>query len=164
MSIVTIEDLYLEQLGDAHSAGMQALDVTTKMTRAATDGGLVTALRAGADGIRLGIKALDGIAERHDERVSGGHSKAMEGLVGQARLHALETPFVEDATKDAAIMTQYLRIVHYELAGYGALAAFAERLELLEDAIELTACLEMLGDGDRTMRELSTGRVESSRL
>jgi ferritin-like metal-binding protein YciE len=164
MSVVTLEDLYLEQLSDAHSAGMQALDVAIKMTRTASDDGLVAALRAGADGLRLGIDVLEGIAERHDEHVSGGRSKGMEGLVGQARVHALEVSFVEDATKDAMIMTQYLRIVHYALAGYGSLAAFAERLELLEDAIELAACFDRLHDGDRTMRELSAGRVESSRL
>jgi ferritin-like metal-binding protein YciE len=74
MSIVTLEDLYLEHLSDAHSAGMQALDVTIKMSTAANDGGLVAALRAGADGLRLGIDALEGIAERHDEPVTGGRS------------------------------------------------------------------------------------------
>lgn len=159
MSIDTLEDLYLEQLKDIYSANKQALDVTNAMADAANDKGLTDALNSGAKGIQSGIDALEAIAKRHDETLSGEHCKGMEGLVKEARAHALEETFGEDATKDAMIITQYQRLVHYAIAGYGCLAAFADRLELDDDVIALKKCLDASYDGDRTMTELATGGI-----
>ena len=159
MSIDTLEDLYLEQLKDIYSANKQALDVTRALAKAATDKGLNDALVAGADGIQSGIDALENIAKGHDESPGGEHCKGMEGLVKEARAHALEETFGEDATKDAMIITQYQRLVHYAIAGYGCLVAFADRLELDQDVAALKKCLGASYDGDRTMTELATGGI-----
>lgn len=159
MSIDTLEDLYLEQLKDIYSANRQALDVTKEMAKAATDEKLADALTSGAEGIRDGIAAIEIITKGHDETPSGEHCKGMEGLVKEARAHGLEGSFGEDATKDAMIITQYQRLVHYAIAGYGCLAAFADRLELDEDVKRLKKCLDASYDGDRTMTELATGGI-----
>ena len=162
MSIDTLEDLYLEQLKDLHSANRQALDITTKLADAATDSDLVRALQAGADGIRDGIDALLAIGQRHDETLDGVQCKGMEGLAAEARAHVLEAEFGGDAIRDAMIVTQYQRLVHYALAGYGCLAAFARRLELAEDVTALQACLDSSREGDRTMTELATGGINKA--
>ncbi len=159
MSIDTLEDLYLEQLKDIYSANTQALDVTRKMAKAANDTDLAEALTAGAEGIQQGIAALETIAERHHESAEGDHCKGMEGLVKEARAHALEEKFGDEATADAMIITQYQRLVHYALAGYGCLAAFAARLDLREDVSALKSCLDKTYDGDRTMTDLATGGI-----
>lgn len=159
MSIDTLEDLYLEQLKDIYSANKQALDVTNAMADAANDKGLTDALNSGAKGIQSGIDVLEAIAKRHDEKPDGEHCKGMEGLVKEARAHALEETFGEDATKDAMIITQYQRLVHYAIAGYGCLAAFADRLELDDDVVALKKCLDASYDGDRTMTDLATGGI-----
>ncbi|WP_187431366.1 Protein YciF [Roseobacter fucihabitans] len=159
MSIDTLEDLYLEQLKDIYSANKQAHDVTKAMAEAATDKGLADALMAGAKGIETGNHALEVIAKGHDESPSGEHCKGMEGLVKEARAHALDESFGEDAVRDAMIVTQYQRLVHYAIAGYGCLAAFADRLELDNDAEKLKKCLDASYDGDRTMTDLATGGI-----
>lgn len=159
MSIDTLEDLYLEQLKDIHSANTQALDVTKELAAAASDKGLTEALHAGAQGIQSGIETFEGIAKRHSESPSGEHCKGMEGLVQEARAHALNESFGDDATHDAMIITQYQRLVHYAIAGYGCLAAFAERLELDADVTALKECLDASYNGDRTMTELATGGI-----
>lgn len=159
MTINTLEDLYVEQLKDIYSANSQALDVTKAMAEAATDTGLKDALQAGAEGVQNGIDALEEIAARHDERPSGEHCKGMEGLVKEARAHALEESFGEDATRDAMIITQYQRLVHYAIAGYGCLAAFATRLDLAEDVTALKKCLDASYEGDRRMTGLATGGI-----
>lgn len=161
MRIDTLEDLYLEQLKDSHSANRQALDVTRELADAASDTRLGKALNAGADGIQSGIDALQAIADRHQEDVGGVHCKGMEGLAGEARAHALVQEFGEDATRDAMIITQYQRLVHYALAGYGCLAAFAERLDLRDDVTALKSCLDDTYQGDRTMTDLATGDINS---
>ena len=162
MSIDTLEDLYLEQLKDIYSANKQALDVTREMAKAASDTNLTDALQAGAEGIQDGITAIENISKGHDESPSGEHCKGMEGLVQEARAHAIEETFGEDATKDAMIITQYQRLTHYAIAGYGCLAAFADRLELDEDLTTLKSCLDASYDGDRTMTELATGGINKS--
>ena len=164
MQIDTLEDLYLEQLKDIFSANKQALDVTRDLANGATDKGLVEALNAGVDGIERGIEAIQSIAEGHDEDPNGSHCKGMEGLVSEARAHALEETMGEDATKDAMIITQYQRLVHYAIAGYGCLAAFAERLELDQDIGTLKRCLNASYDGDRTMSKLATGGINKNAM
>ena len=162
MSIDTLEDLYLEQLKDIYSANKQALDVTKEMAEAASDANLSDALRAGADGIQDGITAIEKIAQGHEENPSGAHCKGMEGLVKEARAHAIEETFGEAAVKDAMIITQYQRLTHYAIAGYGCLAAFANRLELDADLSALKTCLDASYDGDRTMTDLATGGINKS--
>lgn len=164
MRIDTLEDLYIEQLKDIYSANIQALDVTKAMAKAATDQDLASALNAGADGIEDGISSLKGMAQRHDESLDGETCKGMEGLVNEARTHALEQEFGEVATKDAMIITQYQRLTHYAIAGYGCLAAFADRLELDDDLASLKTCLDASYDGDRTMTKLATGGINKQAL
>lgn len=50
---------------------------------------------------------------------------------------------------------QYQRMVHYALAGYGTLAAFANRLGLDGDAAVLKKCLDQTYDGDRRMTAIA---------
>ncbi|WP_324754958.1 DUF892 family protein [Roseovarius sp. Pro17] len=164
MSIDTLEDLYLEQLKDIHSANTQALDVTNEMAEVASDANLKDALKSGADGISRGNEALEDIAKRHEEDLGGAHCKGMEGLVSEARAHAVDESFGDDAVRDAMIITQYQRLVHYALAGYGCLAAFAGRLELGEDERALKSCLDKTYEGDRTMTDLATGGINKDAL
>ena len=46
----------------------------------------------------------------------------------------LDAEFGDDDVRDAMIITQYQRMVHYALAGYGCCHAFAHRLGLEADA------------------------------
>ena len=57
--------------------------------------------------------------------------------------------------RDAAIIPQYQRMVHYALAGYGTLVAFANRLGLDGDAAVLQKCLDHTYDGDRRITEIA---------
>lgn len=159
MRIDPLEDLYLDQLKTIYSANLQALDVTRALATAATDTELAQALRAGAQAIQTGIAALAKIAQRHDADPSSVHCKGMEGLVTEARAHALEETFGENATKDAMIIIQYQRLIHYAIAGYGCLVAFAAGLELDQDVTALKTCLDASYDGDRTLTKLATGGI-----
>ncbi len=164
MSIDTLEDLYIEQINDIYSANKQALVVAIEMAHAAKDKGLVQALTAGVDGIQDGIATVEAIAKGHEESLDGAHCKGMEGLVNEARTHVLEKTFGEDETRDAMIITQYQRLVHYAIAGYGCLAAFADRLELDRDLEAIRKCLDASYGGDRTMTELATGGINRSSM
>ncbi|MEO0461771.1 MAG: ferritin-like domain-containing protein [Pseudomonadota bacterium] len=162
MTLSTLKDLYIDQLQDLYSADKQSLEATRKLHNAATDGDLKKALSNGVDGIQEGIDTLDGIIKGHDADPDGEFCKGMEGLVKEARAHALDTDFSDDDVRDAMIITQYQRMTHYGLAGYGCLVAFAKRLGLNDDATKLQKCLDNTYGGDREMTRIATGEINKA--
>ncbi|WP_102106751.1 ferritin-like domain-containing protein [Oceaniglobus roseus] len=156
MTMNTLKDLYLDQLQDLYSANKQSLDATTKLGRAAEDKELSEALIAGSNGISEGMETIAKICSDHGIDPTGEHCKGMEGLVTEVHAHALDMEFGDSSVKDAAIITQYQRMVHYGLAGYGCVTAFANRLGFDGDAALLEQCLENTRSGDRHMTKIAT--------
>jgi ferritin-like metal-binding protein YciE len=154
----TLQDVYYLQLQDAHSACKQSLAATTELGRAAEDKGLSEALIAGANGISDGMDKLKSLCAEHDLNPNGHHCGGMEGLVKEAREHAIEDEFGNPDARDAMIIAQYQRMAHYAIAAYGTLRAYANRLDLDGDAATLTEMLDSAYDGDRTMTEIATGK------
>ena len=162
MALHSLQDVYKDQLQDLWSANTQALEVVTELGRAAKNQDLSEALIAGAQGISEGIEKISQLCNDHDLAPNGEHCKGMEGLVKEARAHGLEEDFGDDDARDAMIITQYQRMVHYGLAGYGCLVAFANRLGLDGDAAVLQECLDETYDGDRRMTAIATSGVNAA--
>lgn len=80
----------------------------------------------------------------------------------EARKHALETEFADEDAQDAAIISQYQRMAHYAIAGYGCVRTFANRLGLDGDAAKLQECLDNTWEGDRHMTEIAEGGVNKA--
>ena len=159
MALNSLKDVYIDQLQDLWSACSQSRDVTQSLAKAAKNDDLKKALEAGAKGITDGMNAVQKLAEQHGFDPEGEHCKGMEGLVKEARAHALEEEFGDDDVRDAMIITQYQRMTHYAIAGWGCCKAFATRLGLEEDARLLDECLGNTYDGDEHMTEIATGEV-----
>lgn len=156
MTTTTLEEIYHEQLQDLFSACRQSLDVTTELGRAASDTQLSQALIDGTKGIASGMDALKSLCAEHGVEPEGERCKGMQGLVSEARSHALSEDINDDSARDAIIISQYQRLVHYALAGYGCLVAFANQLEHNGDAAVLQSLLDETYDGDRRMTEIAT--------
>lgn len=155
MTLNTLTDVYHHQLQDLYSGCKQSLEITTELGLAAKDEDLSKALIAGAQGISDGMDQLKSLCARHDIDPEGAHCKGMEGLVREARSHGIDAEFGSSDVQDAVIITQYQRMVHYALAGYGSLVAFANRLDLDEDGAILQSQLDETYDGDRTMTSIA---------
>lgn len=154
-----LKDVYLDQLQDLCSANRQAKDVTRELARAAKSEALRAALERGVDGIEDGCDKLKAMIMSHGKDPEGEHCKGMAGLVREARAHALEEDFGSDAARDAMIISQYQRMAHYAIAGYGCVAAYAGQLGLKDDARTLREMLEAAHSGDRTMTEIAEEKV-----
>ena len=157
MSMDSLKDIYIDQLQDIHSANKQSAKITKKLAEAATSSDLKKALQSGVEGIEEGMKVMAELAKSHDVDPGGEHCKGMEGLVKEAQSHALDEDFGDDDVRDAMIITQYQRMVHYGIAGYGCLSAFAKRLDLKDDAKKIDTCLDHPYEGDRHMTDLAIG-------
>ncbi|TVQ31982.1 MAG: DUF892 family protein [Geminicoccaceae bacterium] len=155
MTLATLKDLYLDQLQDLHSANAQALEVTEALATAATNAELKDALNAGVAGIREGMEAIDNLVRAHGANPAAVFCLGMQGLVAEARTHALDEDIPDTDLRDLMIITQYQRMTHYAIAGYGAALLFARRLELAEDARTLETCLEETRGGDVRMSGLA---------
>lgn len=162
MTIENLKDVYTDQLQDMWSANTQAIEVVTALGRAADDKDLSEALIAGLNGLHDGVQKVAEICNKHDIKPNGEHCKGMEGLVAEARAHVLDAEFGDPAVRDAMIITQYQRMVHYALAGYGCLVAFANRLDEDEDGAILQECLDNTYGGDRTMTAIATGGINKA--
>ncbi len=158
----SLKDIYLDQLQDLWSANTQAVDIVTKLGREAEDKELSKALIDGVNGLNDGISQITELCNRHDINPNGEHCKGMEGLVKEAEAHVLNADFGDPDARDAMIITQYQRMVHYALAGYGCLVAFANRLGEDEDGAILQECLDNTYDGDRRMTAIATGGVNKA--
>lgn len=162
MALDSLKDLYLDQAEDIFSACKQSEAATRELASAANDGDLKKALEAGVDGIEDGMKTLTEIIRSHGGDPKGEFCKGMEGLVKEARAHGIEQEISDPHVRDAMIITQYQRMTHYAIAGYGCLLAFADRLGLKDDADKLRKALEATRHGDKTMTELATGGINKA--
>lgn len=155
----SLKDVYIDQLQDLYSANLQAVKATKDLARRARSTKLQQALERGIDGIEEGARTLQSLVRGHDANPNGEHCKGMEGLVREARAHAVTETFGSDAVRDAVIITQYQRMAHYAIAGYGCAAAFARQLGLKHEAETLGTMLEAAYSGDRTMSDIAEASV-----
>lgn len=159
MAFATLKDVYIDQIKDLYSANMQAIPITGQFADIARHPELRKALKAGVAGIGEGRDVLAEIARAHGEDPGGTRCQAMDGLVKEAELHAIDATYEDDDVRDAVIISQYQRMVHYAIAGYGCLRAWAKRLGLDDDATKLERLLDDTRGGDRHMTEIAEGQV-----
>lgn len=164
MAIKNLHDLYLEQLKDLYSACKQSMVIVTEMGRVAQSRELSEALISGNQGIARGMEVLAQICSTHGTDPTGEHCRGMEGLVNEARKHAIETDFGDEDAQDAAIISQYQRLAHYAIAGYGCVRTFANRLGHDSDGATLQNCLDQTREGDEHMTRIAEGGVNEAAM
>jgi len=162
MAISTLKDVYIDQLQDLYSANKQALEATQKLRDSAAQSELTSALKRGVAGIEDGLESVSKILRQHDAAPTGEFCKGMEGLVKEVHAHALNADFDNNDVRDTMIITQYQRMVHYALAGYGCVVAFAKRLKLDDDARALEECLDETYSGDQVMTKIAEQDVNAA--
>lgn len=159
MAIDTLKALYLEELQDLYSANNQMKKIVAELKVAASNEALQGMLRKSEEKIQTHNGTLKSIVDSHGERAKEEHCKGMEGLVQEARKHALEQDFADAAVRDAAIISQVQRMSHYGLAGYGTAHALALQLNLQEDASKLNRSLDDIYEGDRYLSHIAESTV-----
>lgn len=162
--ITDLKDLYVDELKDLWSANDQMLRALKKIAPKATDKKLKEMLVTSQDGITGHTELLKSLIEGQDEKVSKEHCKGMEGLAAEALKHTIEEPPEKGPALDAAIITQYQRMTHYGIAGFGTVAAFAKALKLTEDSKKLKAATKDIYGGDDFMTQLAETTVNIAAL
>ena len=149
-----LKDLYLEELQDLWSANDQMKRAVERMVSEASDPALGERLRQSASGVEKHTAMLKELAAAAGGDSHKEHCKGMEGLVAEAREHALESG-AEGAVKDVALIAHYQRMCHYGLAGFGTAKAYAEALGRDDDARKLDAAVRHIHESDDYMSEVA---------
>jgi ferritin-like metal-binding protein YciE len=78
----------------------------------------------------------------------------MEGLVEEGK-EAIGRKHEDPDIKDAGLIAAAQRVEHYEMAGYGTVRAYAQKLGLDEAAELLNQTLQEEGQADKTLTQIS---------
>lgn len=152
-TLKSFDDLYLQQLRDLYSAETQLIDALPKMADAATHPELERAFEDHLQVTRRQRDRLAQIMKSLDRSPSGHTCQAMKGLVkeGQEIIDA----DADDAVRDAGLIAAAQRVEHYEIAGYGTVRTFAERLGRADDVTLLQQTLDEERDTDELLNRLA---------
>ena len=153
-SASTLNDVYIEEMRDLWSANDQMQRVMQSLSEKASDSKLKEMLAKSVAGIGKHTATLRSILEAQGGNVGQDHCKGMEGLVAEAKKHAIEAE-LDGQLRDLVIIAQYQRMSHYGLAGFGTAAAYAGALGMKDDAAKLKAIVGDIYKADEYTSKLA---------
>ena len=149
-----LNDLYVDELQDLWSANDQMKSVVERMASEVDDASLGDRLRRSAEGVEKHARMLRDLISSAGGKEEKEHCKGMEGLVAEARRHALETG-AKGAVKDVAIIAQFQRMCHYGIAGFGTAKAYADALGKRDHVQKLDEAVKHIYQSDEYMSDLA---------
>jgi ferritin-like metal-binding protein YciE len=153
MKITTFQDLFTEQLRDMYYAENRLIKALPKMAEAASDPKLRQAFEKHLGETKDQVLKLETVMKSLGHEVGGEKCEAIEGLVKEAEELMAHTKDPE--TRDAALILAAQKVEHYEIATYGCLCAFANRLGHTAEAEILHSILEQERRTDQTLTDLA---------
>jgi ferritin-like metal-binding protein YciE len=136
---MSLRDVLVDELRDLYSAENQLVKALPKMAKGSTSENLKDLFTSHLEQTKGQVERLKQVFEHLEEKPSGEHCKAMEGLVDEGKEQLDKDD--EGALKDVAILGAALRVEHYEIAGYTAAIAIARQLGQEEIVALLTETL-----------------------
>jgi ferritin-like metal-binding protein YciE len=153
MALESLQELYLEQLRDLHSAERQIIDALPKMIEKTSHPELRRGFELHLRQTEEQLRRLEEIARRIGKDLGGHKCKGMEGLLEEGE--ELMKERADSDVLDAALIAAAQRVEHYEMAGYGCARTYARLLGLEDDAKTLQRTLDEEGETDHKLTELA---------
>lgn len=153
-----LTDCYTDEFADLWPANDQMEKVVRDLANKAGDAKLKSRLEKATNGIAEHTKTIKtllsdfGVEEKE-------HCKGMEGLVKEARKHALEAGIKDTDVRDVVILAQYQRMCHYGICGFGTAKAFAEALGKSDHVSKLDQITADIYGADENMTDLAERSV-----
>ena len=158
-----LKEILVEQLKDIYSAEKQLTKALPKMAQAATTEELSGGFEAHLKQTKGHVERLETILEELGENTKGPACKGMEGLIEEGS-EVIENDEFEGEAKDVALIAAAQRVEHYEIAAYGCVRAYAERLGLDEAVSLLDHTLEEEKQTDQKLNQISETLIENAQM
>ncbi len=133
----SLKETYADEMKDLWSANDQMTQAVKTLAEKAHDPKLKEMLEASAKGITKHTETLMTLIKETGEDVEKEHCKGMEGLVQEALKHAIKEAPKDGDLLDLSLISQYQRMSHYGIAGFGTATAYAEALGMKEHVTKL---------------------------
>ena len=157
MELNSMEDLYVEQLGDLYDAEQRIAKALPKMAQAAHAPELKRAFETHLRETENQVRRLEQCFKLLGKPAKAKTCEATKGLIaeGEEVVSAKGDPDV----KDAALIAAAQRVEHYEMAAYGCTRNFAMRCGQHEAASILQETLDEEGATDKKLTEIAEASV-----
>jgi ferritin-like metal-binding protein YciE len=151
----TFEQLFEETLKDIYYAEKAILKALPKMAKKATSEDLAAAFTAHYEETEAQVARLEEIFEGMGRKARGKKCPAIDGILEEGAELMKEAK--DDTVRDAGMLAAAQAVEHYEIARYGTLKAWAEKLGMTS-AVEL---LDETLQEEKATDEKLTGLAES---
>lgn len=157
----TLDHLFLDELAIMYDAECQFIKALPKLARAATCSHLKEAVRFHSEESQGHIKKLEQVFAGFHHKARGQSCETTTGLLLQWDKSA--AMFAGSPANNAALIAVAQKVEHYEIAAYGCLYAWAEKLGNDEAAAILSEILdeEKAADVSLTRIALSRSNIEA---
>lgn len=157
MQLKSMDDLFLHELRDLHSAEKQLTQALPKMIKKTEHPELKKAFEMHLKQTEEHISRLETILSGMDKSPRGEKCKGMAGLIEEAK-GAMEDA-KDPEVLDAALIGAAQRVEHYEMAGYGTARTYANMMGNKKAAQLLEKTLEEEKATDAKLTKLAEGMV-----
>jgi ferritin-like metal-binding protein YciE len=148
--LATLDDLLVHELQDLYDAEQQIVKALPKMAKAASATELQSAFRRHLSETEAQVERLEQVFTILGIPAKGRHCDGMAGLLKEGAKMIDEQ--AEPEVLDAALIGAAQKVEHYEIAGYGCVATYAQMLGRA-DVHELL--VETLDEEETTDQRLS---------
>lgn len=157
MAVKSMNDLFLHTLKDIYYAEKQIYKNLPKMAKNAHSPELKKALEKHREETEHQIERLQTIFEACGASARAIRCEAMEGILEEAKeiMDEVQDPEVSDEGMIASAQT----VEHYEIARYGTLIAWADRLGMKEASKLLHETLDEEKNADRRLTEIAEQNI-----
>lgn len=153
MSVDSIEKLFVEELKDLYSAETQITKALPKLVKAANSSELRSAFEHHLKETEGHVQRLEQVFEILGENPKGKTCEGMKGVLSEGAETLSETK--EGDVRDVGIISAAQRVEHYEMAAYGAVRDYAEKLGKKQVAGILEQTLNEEKAADQKLTEIA---------
>jgi ferritin-like metal-binding protein YciE len=126
MKFNNLQDVFLEQLRDMYDAEQRLVKALPKMAKAAASAQLRGGFEQHLEQTKNHVTRLEQVFQQFGEKAKTDTCPAMKGLIeeGEEMIGAGGA----NEVRDAALIAAAQKVEHYEIASYGTLCTWAQRL------------------------------------
>ena len=151
--MTTLEDLYIDMLKDLYSAEKQLVKALPKMAKNSQNAQLQKAFQEHLKQTEGHVERIERIFTELGGSPRGKKCMGMEGLVAEG--NELLQEDAEPDVLDAGLIAAAQKVEHYEIASYGTVRTWAERLGYNNAAKLLQQTLDEEGAANKKLTEIA---------
>ena len=153
----TLDDLYTNMLKDLYSAEKQLDKALPKMAKNAQASDLQRAFQEHLKQTEGHVERIERIFSDLGSSPRGKKCVGMEGLVEEG--NELLQEQIDPDVLDAGLIAAAQKVEHYEIASYGTVRTWAERLGYNQAAQLLQQTLDEEGDANKKLTQLAESHI-----